>query len=271
MLDPKVKKIARQLIGAEFDARNTQLNDEIEAMQNKLGLQGFGMSDALTSEQAKLLARELQIRTQIAVGILIRVLAGIGIEPLGLAADLKKELKYHLSKVDFEFQQILDKSAHLINFPARTDILSDARRIATQKANAEIDLFVASRFKAKAEDATSPQSIMNIGTVGSIQFGAGSIANVVQNLDIEDKQNISKALDLIKDVLERESGRHLPNEDLRELIADAESETTKAKPNMLRLRTTLSAIATTIQTTASLQGAYDLIKATLVTFGIALP
>jgi hypothetical protein len=65
--------------------------------------------------------------------------------------------------------------------------------------------------------------------------------------------------------------RHLPNEDRRELIADAESETAKSKPNILRLGTMLTAIAATIQTIASLQDAYDLIKATLMTFGIAQP
>jgi hypothetical protein len=157
MLDPKAKKIARQLIKAEFDSREEQVQDEIRVIENDLARRGLGTSSALTTDMAKLLARELQIRVQIALGILIRVLAGIGIEPSGLAGDLKRELKYHLSNVDSEFRLILEKSADLINFQPRTDILSKARQIATQKANAEIDRFAASGFKPMVGDSTSSQ------------------------------------------------------------------------------------------------------------------
>lgn len=53
---------------------------------------------------------------------------------------------------------------------------------------------------------------------------------------------------------------HSKNEVL-ELVGDARAEAERPKPNVLRLRTTLLALATSIQTAASLQPAYQAITA----------
>ncbi len=105
------------------------------------------------------------------------------------------------------------------------------------------------------------------GTVGAVLTGNGASANVVQNVYSEEQKVALAALDmfgtLAKDLL------NLPERDaLLSLVAQGQLEVRKSAPEGAKLSAVASAIASTIQTTASLQGAWAAVRHGLSLLGV---
>lgn len=60
-------------------------------------------------------------------------------------------------------------------------------------------------------------------------------------------------------------------DEVAELVEDARTELEKPKPNGFRLTNVLTGVATAVQTAASLQPAYQALKAGVLPLGIFLP
>ena len=138
----------------------------------------------------------------------------------------------------------------------------------------EIDLFVHS-LKGKADILKngSSSTIFNIySPVGSIQTGDNSIANVIQNLDSEVKDQILKTLEDINSILaQSEIEIPIPKDELIEVVQESQEELKKQKPNVTRLKSLLITVGTSIQVVSSLKPAYEALKQALAFIGISLP
>jgi hypothetical protein len=122
----------------------------------------------------------------------------------------------------------------------------------TEQAKAEINLF-----------AQTNQSQVTLGTnvhvyggnVGAIMTGPGSIANVVFNA--QSVGELVAALDKLRAVAQPEPASAAG---IVDLIDGAKAEANSPKPSAPRLGVFLEAIASTVQTTAALEPAYQLVK-----------
>jgi len=276
MLDPTITELARTMIQVQFEERRRQLEREVELVHNEMAARRIGRSGIALSRIHDLCAREVEIRAHIVWQVLARVLSTIGFGPSEtVAQDLKAEVEAYLPPDLPELNQIIARNANLIR-AGQVPPLTDARNHALRKIGAEIDLFVLSleRHVASSEAQTAaPQATYQFySPIGVLQTGAGATAQVVQILSTQDREALLRTLDDLRQGLEHlaEVPGHSRDEVL-ELVGDARSEAEKPEPNVLRLRTILLGLATTIQTIGSLQPAYQAIKGFLLQFGIQLP
>ena len=97
-------------------------------------------------------------------------------------------------------------------------------------------------------------------------------ANIVQNLGQDDRSAIEQALALARDAIASaeeiaEEKRH----ELVEIVDEATNELGRENPNSTKLQSLLATVASTIQTLASAQPAYQALKGALIPLGIMLP
>lgn len=95
---------------------------------------------------------------------------------------------------------------------------------------------------------------------------------MVQTVGSEAREALLHALDLVQQSLASgEEPASYSKEEVLDLVKEGQTELEKAKPNGIRLRAILTAVATTIQTVGSLQPAYQALKTALLPLGILLP
>ena len=117
----------------------------------------------------------------------------------------------------------------------------------------------------------APVVINNSGTIGALQTGAGSAANVQQQWVGGDTSELRAALSALREALERT--QDVEPEARRELIADIDSAATELqqkRPNKGRLLRWLGGIGAVVGTIGSVQPAYEAVKALARVLGLPL-
>lgn len=112
----------------------------------------------------------------------------------------------------------------------------------------------------------------NYGTVGSVQTGANSVANVVQNLGANERTSLATALQKFKEAIEIEPSLTEPErQKLSKIAQECTSEISRESPDDTKLRQIFDVLGTTIQSLANAPDAYLVLKASFLVFGISLP
>ncbi|MFH1884360.1 MAG: hypothetical protein ABIL62_16815 [Planctomycetota bacterium] len=193
-----------------------------------------------------------------------------------LAADLKEVLKNYIDRNADEIFDIMSRETRLGSGTNIKFDLHGVKHHVLEKVGIEIDLYMDSLVQGltvEEEGAKLTQSKYNFyGPVGAVQTGPGASANVVQNLSTEDKDALMNALDEIKESLKKvEDIATSEKEEIIEIVQESREELQKPKPNNMKIRTILTQVGRTIQTFASMQSAYQLLKSALIPLGIVLP
>jgi hypothetical protein len=228
---------------------------------------------------ASLCADAARDRAQIAWQTLFRFVTTSGITYYeGLAEDLKKVIADHLPENLVDLKGFVKEEAEALGLP---DLISQlqaevegARATTLAKINGEIELFVISlKNRAQVSKDQPEQTVFNIySPVGAIQTGATAVAYVSQTIDTATRDKLLNVLRELEQRLETvDSLPKHPKHEIIELVKESETEVRKETPNSTKLRTILSAIATSIQTVADLRPAYEGLKEALMYFGITLP
>lgn len=117
----------------------------------------------------------------------------------------------------------------------------------------------------------APVVINNSGTIGALQTGARSTANVQQQWVSGDTSELLAALAALREALERTQA--VEPEARRELIADvdnAAAELQQERPNKGRLLRWLGGIGAVVGTIGSVQPAYEAVKTLARVLGVPL-
>lgn len=99
--------------------------------------------------------------------------------------------------------------------------------------------------------------------------GAGSVANVVQNINADQRESLLSAVEAVKQAIL--DAPELADRDRTELTEFADEATTELKrdtPNTRRLVTVLQTLAATVQGIASAPQAYQVLRAAAAAIGI---
>lgn len=279
MLDEQVSRLARERIQIEITDQNARLATEIARIKAEMAARGVLNSGATMVRIANLCTEAAKDRGQLAWQTLYRFISTAGVRyGKTLADDLKSivseflppelgDLKAHPK----QFAQLLNNQ-NIISELERT--VESGRVMALARVQNEIDLFVVSlknRQDVSSEKADS--TTFNIySPVGSIQTGPNAVAFVSQKLDSETRNKLNKVLDLVEQGLSRvDSLPGYPKGEVIEVVREAKAELAKTAPNSTKVRSLLSAVATSIQTVASMKPAYEGLKAALALLGITLP
>jgi hypothetical protein len=152
--------------------------------------------------------------------------------------------------------------------------LTDALRASLAKHEVEIDLYVDSLTNSQAGEGKHPmtQNYNFYGAVGSVQTGANSVANTVQNLGGDDRAALTAALQQVREaVVVAPAVGEQQRRELIEIADDCATQMASESPNNTRLLTMFNVLGTAIQSIASAQPAYQALKVALVPLGISLP
>lgn len=272
MLDARRQNLIDSLITVGFNEIEKKTHREVEIKLSKLASRNLLSSSAAISQTKELYVTGLNEMFGIVWTSLQRVISSNDKNDAdSLGAYLKEVFnKYTRPKLN-EFNDEIKKrfsSPALINYVPKLD--DDWESLYSRYCN-EIDLFV--HFPDK-KSADIPMNIINISnsTVGSVQTGEKAYAEIVQNINVSDKEKLIQALKEVNAYID--TGNQLVNIDKTETVFFIERiniELEKTEPNVSRISSFLLPIATGIQTVAALQGAYTVFKYVLHLLGVSIP
>ena len=145
------------------------------------------------------------------------------------------------------------------------------RSRALERAASEIDYAILEATRTRSEGENTANFAF-YAPVGAVLSGPGSTATVHMSLGPAERETVVKALVAIEQAVGASAEvAPLDREQIAEVVTDLKDEIQKEKPNAVKLRGGLSALATTIQTMGSAKGAYELLKAGATLFGLHLP
>lgn len=279
MISARVAELSRKLTDVRLAERRDELMLAVDRHLSEMTVRGMGRSGAAFLGVQILCVKDITVATEGAWQSLWRVVSNLGIQPSpGLAEDLKVELRAQLEPHIAHVKSVLETDGpRALGGPAgelldqARDALRAAFEQALTKVSVEIDLFVESSLRLAQGGAPGP--VFNIySPVGAILTGANATANVIQNLDQDDRAALLRALvEFKQSVTSQEGLAPRARSEIVELIDEGAAELAREKPNSLRLTSVLTAVATTVQTAAGLQPAYQALKAVLAPLGISLP
>jgi hypothetical protein len=262
MLTPELEGIVREQIALAFQERDAAATGERAVIMSQMAARGLGQSGMLVAQVTALFARELKMRGEIALQQLFRVLGAAGVEPSdALAPALKTFLEW----------VIVEQHGHLRNWAhgsaggsggnfgvAVNEEMDGARNFALRKAASDIDIYmVQMRAVADAAERDGATHVVVHGSVGNLQTGAFSAATFTGSIGAPEREDITRALGWLEELLGKETAPGLNKAELGELIAESKAEVNKAKPNVMRLRTLLSGIGQATRYVAGLRPAYE--------------
>lgn len=110
------------------------------------------------------------------------------------------------------------------------------------------------------------------GNVGAVQTGANAVAHIVQNLDAKERASLATALQQFKEAIEMEpSLSDQQRKELLETTQQCSSEIESESSDSSKLLSVFNVLGTSIQSIASAQPAYQVLKTALLVIGIPLP
>lgn len=231
MIDQEIAKIANDRIRIEIGEQNRRLRAEIERIKREMNARGLLQSGMTITRVAGLCVDTIKNRAQLVWQTLFRfiITAGISYSP-ELANELKTMVAQYLPEKLGDLRGYIKQTAKIAGSPRPHDKLGidldSGRKQALSKIGTEIDLFVHSlKKKAESDKNEASSTIFNIySPVGSIQTGDSSIANVIQNIDTEVKEQILKALEEISSTLtQSEIETSSPKDELIEVVQESQS------------------------------------------------
>ena len=280
MIDQKIIKIAHDRVRLEIGEQNDRLRTEIDRIMEEMSGRGF-LQPGMTIERISDLCMDtVKNRAQLVWQTLLRFITTTGISYTEeLSQELKGLVAQHLPEKLGDLRSYIKQTAELVGSPGLHEEfeqeLDNARITALLKVGTEIDLFVNSlRKKIESETNKSASTVFNIysSPVGSIQTGDNSMADVTQNINTEVKDQIRKVLEEISLILNQsEVETSFPKGELIEVVQESQEELQKEKPNVIRLRSLLTSIGTSIRVVSSLKPAYETLQQALTFLGISLP
>lgn len=271
MLDQDLSDRFSRLLDVRIAERAKQFPAELRQLGAQASSKGMFNSGYHASQVLQAHERELEIRTIIAWESLVRAHKTLGSHlGNGIAAPFKAALHSMINAFAVDLSASLQSYAQRL--PATVAMsLTDAQRHLVKKHDIEVDLYEDSLMSSSKDQSKSPQYNF-YGSVGAVQTGANSQANVVQNLGAADQAALVKALELTSEAI-RNSGQlgDRQQKELLEIAAECESELRSSSPNNTRLLTMFNVLATSIQAVASAQPAYQALKVALLPLGVTLP
>lgn len=274
MLDPTLQTRFEHLYKVRLTERQRLFPSELAQIDSQLNKRGLYKSSMRLIQHKQAHERELEVRAIIAWESLVRVHRTFG-SPITetLRDDLKEEINRKINDSYSELSWSLTEQVRKIQMQVPYSLV-EFRQALIDKHDIEIDLYIDSLSdKSKPQGIEPATHIYHFyGSVGSFQTGANSVANVVQNLGVDDRQSLSDALRLVRETLaETPSIEEAQKRELLEITDECETEMAAAVPNNTKLLSMFNVLGTAIQTIASAQPAYHALKMALTPLGITLP
>ena len=270
-----------RLIDIQLAERRKQIPLEILKIKNSHNARGVLHSSMTILGIKEICEREIEIRAVLFWQNLVRVMQTIQVQSSDdLSIDLREFMKNKINSSHDELRQLCSSTlgqlfnSSSIERNAGPHSLENTRDHVIAKHEVEIDLYIDTLKSGSVGTNNNPISNYNFqgSTIGAVQTGPMALANVVQNLGMEDRNAIKQALDLTRSAIaSTDKILHTQKNELVEIVDEAKNELDQKNPNNTRITSLLQTIASTIQTIASAHPAYQALKSALIPLGITLP
>jgi hypothetical protein len=277
MIPDDAKRNFHDIITHEMFEMDRSLEVTFEVTLAELHRKGLEKSRPAMQRLAQDAVNSLKTRCQFILGQLMRCLASHQV-PLDL--ENVKEAKVLLKDaIEIQAGMVRGRLSNnkVLSLPhvemAKRQVLGDYNQEGPRMTRRlEIELEIAAASSRKPEITNGVSTMIFAGPVGLVQTGNGNNATVHQHIDTGVRQEISRALEMVLEKLDKDDVEPSGNlAELREMVVEAKFEVEKAEPNSLKLGSTLRTIAETTKFMGSLGPCYQVLKPILSFFGIHLP
>jgi len=277
VLETEVINCIRDSIDAESRPRNAVLGAAIQASQMQLAARGMVRSSNELHERARIGSDELTVRAEIVWGLIQRCHRAFGAPPNEhLAADLQQQVAEHITAQATVVLGYVDLQNLANFFPPNTrthvrDAVTVRRNELIKKFSNEVRFYVqAVRQATAAANQERAQNIHIHGNVAALQTGDCATAHI--HLDIAHGGRFVRALEQLLAAIPQSADM---TDDQRaesgEVVTDLIAAARAPRPNGSKLVGLLNGLALTVQTVASLRGAWDLVRDAARLMGIPVP
>jgi hypothetical protein len=264
MLPPDVTARIRDYIAAQTALRTNTLLQEARAEENAINARmGVRNGNTIRAYQ-RLGSDEIRVRVAIIRGAIERSHAAmVGRVDHDTLGDLNAVLAEYVSAHAAELVAALTARAEKLQFsPAQTTLINvQVQNVAAAaRRQAEVELaFYVDRLKSQAARASAGTTMTFNGPVGAVMTGPGSVANVA--MAGEESARLVAALEALQKAIAA-SGDTTQEQrsEASEVASNAIVAARAEKPNRTMIGGLLSGLAVTVQTVASLQDAWQVVK-----------
>jgi hypothetical protein len=272
MLSPELLEVARRRVRVELEERARIFAPEVQRIRAEAVSRNAYHSTAIQQLLTKAVESELEVRASLAWQTLGRVLATqpSPVEP-ELGTQLKSFVAESLDAGCDDVRQVHEMASAIMPVSGVVGGWSPMRSFALEKVETEIDLSLLVIRQSQERGVQQP-TINVYQPFGILQIGHGSSAVVLQDSASEERQRLREALEVVRIAVGET--RELPESeagDLKDVIAEAQSEIEKPSPNRIRLQGVLAGIAASVQTLGSAKDAYAVLKGAAALIGVHLP
>lgn len=278
MLPANVVQRIAELIAAYQGERDRKLAENLLAAQRQLAAKGMIGSGNTAHQFGRIGCDELQVRAGIIWNAIQRTLSAAG-APADAATlqDLKQQLTHHINAQAAQVRGAAVGKVPPLHGPTRTPIVKHIEETIATKARESIDqlgleaaFYVEQLQRAAAQPPAAPTAgvtINNSGNIGAVQLGPYSVAHVA--MSAQDGARLAEAIEALRQALRENAEatadqRAQGDEIAGELVAAVRAE----RPNPPKIAGLLGGLATTVQTVASLRGAWELVRDAAIAAGI---
>ncbi len=267
MLAAGVLTRIRSYVDAEIRPRDRILRETVQAAIRRIAASQGALSGASAHASLEAGRSELQVRA----GIIWRVIARsytslVGGDSPSVLEDLRQQIAEYLT---VEARTVADISAESwrgndkMFLLIRDSINVETRNELRAKCDLEAQFFV-DQLRRPASPGSDAPAILNFhAPVGSVQTGPHATAHVV--LDASDGRRLLDALESLRGAIEASAEMTGQQRAASlELISDLVVATKTEKPNTAKIGGLLKGLAQTVQTVASVQRAWDVVKSAAI-------
>lgn len=261
-----------RLIRTSWKSRENDAPKQIGQIKVQNAARGSFLSSGTVLQVDEILCRELEARAILVWQAIVRVhkIVGLGTNP-DIATYFKDIFNRYNQETLNELLPIFENETKMIKMSYNSR-LPEVANMSKDKHDIEIDLYLATLKDTKEVSATQPATYNFYGNVGAVQSGAGSTANVVQNLAETDKQEIVNALHEVKLAIQNLTDKEEREiNELVEVVDESIEELQKTNPNNTKLYACFNILSGSIQAIANAGPAYQALKNALLPLGIVLP
>lgn len=270
MIEPHVAARIRQAIAVQTQPRHRTFLDALQQDESFVVARGLLGSIAAASKYVATASDELKVRARIVWGAVRRSYGSlVGRYADSTLQDLRDQLAEHMQA---QATQVRDTTIdrmknHQPDDGLIRDAIDNLGRELLREADVEAQFYV-DELQHSAAQVTSSSPVITIhGNVGAVQTGTYAMAHV--STAGPDRDRLVVALEGLRQAIHQSTEvTSEQREHGTELIGDVIKSVTAEKPNVPKVAGLMGGLATTVQTVASLRGAWDFVRDAAVALGI---
>lgn len=273
MFDANLTTRIRDAISVQVGPRDKTLLTNLRAETNHLAARGLAISGNAIISYTSAAADELRVRAKIVWAAIARSHGSmVGRADDATLGDLQGQIVEHINVQATQVRNLAQESVRRVAAQAKIDSNHLQNTIATvareliNEAHVEAQFYVDNLQRVATMHSSGPAITIH-GNVGAVQTGTFATAHI--NLSGAGRDRLVETLEALQSEIQRNpEATTEQREQATELTTDVITAVKAEKPNGAKVAGLLGGLATTVQTVASLRGAWEMVRTAAIAVGL---